>query len=404
MSTRTFTYIAVDTQGARQTGVVQGLSEGHAREQLAKRGLLVEFVREGTSESPERSTFVKHVAAPLVGRVGYEAQLSFFRQLASMHKAGVPLVQALDTLSQSSKHVKLRKVIADLRDTVLEGKMISEGMEKYPEVFSSLQVNLVRAGEQGGVLDHSLVHLNAYLQREVRLRNEIKSKTFYPKLLIAVAVLIIVGANMLITYFSSHTGGPQFLLESPLTNPKVLAWLIPTIVVLWLFFRYGPVNDRVRRNLHAFYIYIPYFGQTLHMLAMAKFGRAFSALYSGGVQIGKSIQLAADACGNDYLREKIYPSAQWIQEGRGIAESFDKTGAFTLVALDMASTGEHTGNLDAMFGHMAEQYEEEADVRLEKSTKVLSVVVLIIALVLVAYTVIRWYMNYFGIMLEQVNG
>ncbi len=401
---RQFTYVAVDSSGARKTGVVSAASENQARDQLAQRGLLVELVQEGKSES-ERSTFATQVAGPLIGKVSYEHQLTFFRQLASMHKAGVPLVQSLDTLARSTRSGKLRQVIEDMRAHVLEGKNISEAMEKYPEVFSALQVNLIRAGEQGGVLERSLAQLTDYLEREIRLRNEINSKTFYPKLLIVVSLLIIVGANFAIGYFASGSGGPAMFLESPLLNPHVLVWLVPLAVISFLFFRYGPQNPKIRRNLHQFYLAIPYFGSTIRMLAMAKFGRAFAALYSGGVPIARSVQLAADASGNEYLREQIYPAAEKIQEGRPIAESFAQTGAFTEIAIDMAATGEHTGNLDSMFDHMAQQYEDEADVRLDKSCKTLGVLILILALMIVGYSVIKFWMGYFGASgLQQAAG
>ena len=244
---RQFTYVAIDKAGARKTGIVNAASENQARDELARLGLLVEVVREGKADE-ERSTFATQIAGPLIGKVSYEHQLTFFRQLASMHKAGVPLVQSLDTLAKSTRSGKLKQVIEDMRSHVLEGKNISEAMEKYPEVFSPLQVNLIRAGEQGGVLERSLVQLTDYLQREIRLRNEIKTKTFYPKVLIAVSVLIIVGANFVIGYFASTSGGPAMFLESPLLNPRVLAWLIPLVIILFLFFRYGPQNPKIEKT------------------------------------------------------------------------------------------------------------------------------------------------------------
>ena len=127
---------------------------------------------------------------------------------------------------------------------------------------------------------------------------------------------------------------------------------------------------------------------------MAKFGRAFSALYSGGVPISQAILLSADSCGNEYIRWRIHPSVISIQEGKSITESLAKTGVFTQMALDMCATGEETGNLDAMCRHVADLYESEAHVRVKKSAHVFSVAVLIGIAILVAYIVLSFYLGY----------
>lgn len=384
-----FGYVVIDSSGARKTGTIEALSERQARDNLAKEGYLVEVVNESREAS-----FTKSLADPLIGGVSLENQLTFFRQLHAMIRAAVPLVQALDTLAESARSTKLRKVIEDIKSNVLTGRSMSESMEKYPEVFTPLYISMVRAGEEGGVLERSLAHLCDYMNREIKLRNEIKAKTFYPKLLVVIAILIIIVANTLIGYFSSSAGGPAMLLKSPLLNPRVLAWLLPVSIGLWLFFRYAPQSPGVRKSLHQMYLNIPYFGTTIHMLAMAKFGRAFSALVSAGVPINRAVVLSSEASGNDYLSDKISSSAKKIQEGRSIAQSFRETGAFTPVALDMAATGETSGNLDAMFAHMAEQYEDEADVRLDKSCKTLGVLVLLAAVAIVAYTIVTFWLSY----------
>jgi type II secretory pathway component PulF len=392
---KTFTYVAMDRTGTRQTGVLTALSEAQARTELARQGLLAELVQEAKPAADPRSALEAQVVAPVIAGVRTEHLVAFFRQLGAMIRAGVPMVQALETLGSSAPG-RLGTAIGEMQQNVLAGRSLSEAMERYPEAFTPLQVNIMKVGEQGGMMDRSIATLHNYLEREVRLRNQFKWATFYPKALIIVATIIIFAANILISLVSNFTGGPRLYLGGPLASPLFLAAFGGALLGLWLFFRIGSRVPQVRMFLHRLYLAIPYFGTTVHMLVMSKFARGFAALYSGGVPIGQSIRLAADACGNDYMAERIRVAADQIEEGRGVADSFAMTGVFSQIALDMARTGESTGSLDALFEHMANQSEEEADVRLRKSTLVLTTVVLILVLLLVGWTIISFWTSYFG--------
>ncbi len=392
---RTFTYVAVDPNGTRLTGLVEADSPVQARDRLVKLGYKVLSVQEGVAQSPrDRSPLVKAVFAPLVGRVNYESLLNFFLQLEAMHRAGVLLVRALETLGNQTRHPKLRVVIREMRAGVLEGRPLSETMEKYPEVFSPLQVNLVRVGEEGGMLDRSLRLICDYLSHEIAIRNVIRAGTFYPKFVVGFSIVLVLAANSLISLISAKTGGPAFLLYNPLLDSDVLIWLIPILVFLVLFVRVGLQNPRIRMMWDWFWLKVPYVGGTLKMLAMAKFGRALSALYSGGVPLAKALVLSADSCGNEYIRWNIHPAAINIQEGKGIAESLARTGVFSQMALDMCATGEETGNLDSMWRHVADMYESEARVRVKKSTYVLLVAVFLVIAALVFYILLSFYTGY----------
>lgn len=395
---KTFTYIATDKTGSRQTGVLQAQSIAIVRETLATQGLRVISITEGIPEIPERSTAAKHLAGPLIGRVRSETILTFFRQLGSMHKAGVPLVQSLDSISRQTNSSKMRQIILDLKRYVLSGQPLSAGMEQYPEVFTPLHLSIVKAGEEGGVLEKSLYQLSDYMAREVKLRNEIKARTFYPKFVLAFSVILVITVNFILTALIGEERSKQFLLQNPLLESSTLIVFIPAVIVLFMLFTFGPRIPTVKKVLDRIYLWIPYFGSTIRMLCMAKFGRAFASLYSAGVPIANAIRLSANACGNSIISEKIYPTSWRIQEGQSIADSFAKTGAFTPMAIDMAYTGEHTGNLDSMFENVAEHYEEEAEVRLAKSCHVLTIVILVIAAIFVFFMVYTFFMQYLSVL------
>lgn len=397
-----FTYIATDMAGTRTTGIVEAISDGQARDKLAGVGLRVDSLQETGVEERERSVFETKVLAPIVGRVPLEVLQRFFAQLWSMYKSAVPLVQSLDTLASQERHAKMASIIREMGETVLQGRKLSEVMEKYHEVFSGLQTSLIRVGEEGGVLERSLFQVSDYLRREIELRNKIKRGTFYAKLVIFCVVAIPIATNMIVASISRANGAPMMGIQSFFSSPIFIFLSLGFLVGAFFFLRVGLENPAWKRNWDAFLLRVPYLGPTMHMLSMAKFSRAFSALYGGGIPIGKTVALSADACGNESLREQIQPAQGMIEGGGSIAESLARTKAFSRVALDMAHTGEHTGNLDAMFTNVAEQYEDEADVRFDKVSKVLPVFLILILGVVVLLMLVTFYQNYFSTSLDQV--
>jgi type IV pilus assembly protein PilC/MSHA biogenesis protein MshG len=315
----------------------------------------------------------------------------FFRQYATMMEAGVPIVQSLGTLAGQARDPKLRRILSEMRGHVEAGRPSSAGMQRYPEVFSPVIVSLVRAGEEGGFPADALSSAADYLDREIELRNLYRRITFYPKLQVVLSILIILGANMILGFLGSSNR-----LSSPLTNPVTWVCLGPLIVLLFLFFRVGLANARVRYNYDMITSKIPYLGTTLKQLAMSKFGRAFGALYKGGVSIPQCFRMAADACGNEYLRAEMQGASQALREGAGIAETFRATGAFSPIVLDMVSTGEQTGNLDQMLNKMADFYEDEAATRSTQTAQVVGVILGLAVAIYIAYIVITFYMGYFA--------
>jgi type II secretory pathway component PulF len=345
-----------------------------------------------TAEAPpteQRSYVATSVAGPLVGRAPLVQLAFFFRQLGTMLDAGVPIVQSLDTLATQARSPKLRTVIEELRDHANAGRPLSVGVQRYPEVFSPVVVSLLRAGEEGGFLVKSLFLVADYLDREIHLRNLYKRLTFYPKLQVAASILIILVANWII----GGLGG-SMKLSSPLTNLATWFVLAPVIVGLFLFFRVGLANPGVKHAWDTFVSNVPYLGVTMRQLAMAKFGRAFGALYQGGIAMPKAMTLAADACGNEFLRARMYPAYKELEQGAGLTETLAATDAFTPIVLNMIETGERTGNLDQMLGKMSEFYEGESEVRSVQLAQVVGVAVFLAVALYIAYIVIGFWSGY----------
>lgn len=425
-----FEYTAVNATGQAESGTVLGLTLNDAVQQLSQKGLTVERIqmaqflgdplRDLPSETPAtvetpsppvaeqdlkaappteaRSYLATSVVGPIVGKVGLNQLMFFFRQLGTMIDAGVPLVQTLDTLGRQSQDPRLRHVIQEMRGHVLAGRPLSAGMQRYPEIFSPLHLSLIRAGEEGGFLAQSCRQVSDYIEQEVKIRNQYKRALFMPKLTVIGSMVIIIAANWFISTYT--TGAP---IWSPLTTLSNWIILGPLLVGAYLFFKVGLANPRIRYNWDRVILKIPYLGHTLEQFAMAKYGRAFGALYAGGVPIPKAIQLAADASGNEFIRAQIHPASKRLETGDSITETMHSTGAFTPLVMDMMHTGETTGNLDGMLTKVSEYYEDEAEVRSQQLGKIVGVVAVVLVGIYVLLVLVRFYTGYFSSLFESTG-
>ncbi|RYG33858.1 type II secretion system F family protein, partial [bacterium] len=344
----------------------------------------------------QRSYFATAVAGPLVGKVPLEALQFFFRQTATMLEAGVPIVQTLHTISGQSGSGKLQGIIRETASAVEQGFPMSHTFQRYPEVFTPIMVSLVRAGEDGGILDETMEQVADYIEKEVKLRALYKRVTFMPKLQVGASIVVIIGANLIIGSINASANK----LSSPLTTPTTWIWLGPLLVFLFLFFRVGLANPYLKRMWDMMTANIPALKTIIRELAMAKFGRAFGALYRGGVPLTRCMQLAADACGNEHLRAQMYPAVKRLESGAGITETFRETGAFNPLVLDMVGTGETTGSLDKMLQKMSEFYEEDAEAKAYKLGQITGVVVGLCVAIYIGFIVISFWTGYYGGMMS----
>lgn len=338
----------------------------------------------------ERSYFATSVYGPLVGGVDLKHLAFFFRQGGTMLNAGVPIVQALNTLSGQARSPKLASILRETVGHVEAGRPMSAAFQRYPEVFSTVVLSVLRAGESGGFVDSAMHTIADYLDQEIELRRLYKKVTFYPKLQLAASIAIIVVANLIIQAVAPGAKG----LHSPLTTPATWVVLGPMIVLLFLFSRVGLANPRVRYNYDAVVARLPYIGTTMRQVAMARFGRAFAALYASGVPMAPAIRMSADACGNEYLRARIHPAPERLEGGAGVTQTLRETGAFSPIVLDMMQTGETTGDLDGMLGKMSEFYVAEAEVRQIKLGQVFGVFVALVVAIYIGYIVITFWQEY----------
>lgn len=330
---------------------------------------------------------------PLVGGVALKDLSFFFRQLGTMLNAGIEPRHALETLAGQA-HGPLRTALMETRDHVAAGRPMSAGFQRYPEIFSPMMMGMVRAGEDGGFLSDQCTRLSEYIQRDVELRNLVRRETFYPKLVFFASIFIISATNVIINALKPGAKG----LDAP-----TVIWAVVLGLALGLIF-FGRVllkNPAIKRPFDEIVLGIPYIGTMMHGFAMAMFGRAFGALYSAGMPLSRSMQLAADSCSNEAVRAKIYPVINRLDEGAGIHQTFVQAGIFSAVVLDMVKAGEMTGNMNEMLIKVAEYYEDEGQTKARQAAAILGVVMLLAVAVYVGYIVISFYTGFAN---DRVSG
>ncbi len=401
-----YQYSGVNARGQVERGMMPARSEDAVRQRLQAKGIQIKELNlasdggDALTEGTLGQVFNRAGAGDRHqstsadgGGVALHHVQFFFMQMANMLSAGIGPSQTLATLATQTQSAKLRSVLLDIKSAVDTGQPLSARLQHHPEVFNSLMVNMVRAGEEGGFLAEQCKRLSEYIQRDIELRNLIRRETLYPKIVIVMSIIVIFATNWIIE--SVAKPGAQ-KLWSPLTQASTWVIIIPVALSLFFYFQIVKKNARAKHQFDAMAMKVPYIGNIVHGFGMAKFGRSFGALYSSGVPMQKALTLSADACGNEALRAQIYPAVHEIESGGGITDAFTRTGAFSPIVLDMTRTGELTGNLDDMLNKMAEFYEEEGKTKSKQAAIVISVVCFIVVGIYIGYVYITAMSQFLG--------
>jgi type IV pilus assembly protein PilC len=330
----------------------------------------------------------------------------FIRQFATMIDAGLPLVQCLDILSQQGENKAFNRILKDIKGNVEQGATFSESLRKHPKVFDELFVNLVAAGEMGGILDTILQRLAIYIEKRVKLKRQVRSALVYPT-----AVMIIAGVvlGVLLTFvipsfqvmFRDFGGedelpGPtQFVIN--LSNGFVnnLPYIIIGIVAISAAVSYSYRQPAGKAFWHRLLLTVPILGPVMRKIAVSRFTRTLGTLLSSGVPILDALEIVAKASGNVVVEKAINDTANRIREGRTMAEPLMETKVFPPMVVQMIGVGEQTGALDQMLNKIADFYEEEVDVAVAALTSLLEPLMMVVIGGMVGFMLIAMYMPIF---------
>ncbi len=311
----------------------------------------------------------------------------FTRQFATMIDAGLPLVQCLEILGTQCDNKMFKKIILDTKGDVESGATFSDALRKHPAAFDRLYVNLVAAGEVGGILDTILNRLAAYMEKAEALKRKVKGAMIYPisVVVIAVGVVVLMLLKVIPVFekmfadFGGSLPGPTQLVIT--MSHGVQAYFIHGIVLAFLVavaFRWVYSRDKGRLFFDTLFLKIPVIGPVLRKVAVARFSRTLGTMLSSGVPILEALEIVARTAGNVVVERAILATKASIAEGKTIAEPLAKSKVFPGMVVQMVSVGEQTGSMDAMLGKIADFYDDEVDAAVSAMTAMLEPALMVV--------------------------
>jgi type IV pilus assembly protein PilC len=296
----------------------------------------------------------------------------FTRQFATMIDAGLPLVQCLDLQATEMENRTFKKVLFNVKETVESGSTFADALAKHPKVFNNLYVQMVKAGEIGGILDTILNRLAMSMEKTARLKKQIKSAMIYPAIILTVAISVV--AILLIfvipTFKQMFDDMGQDLPKLTMMVVDLSNWLIGGLgivkiaVVVGIFVAtFMILNSRPQSRfmIHAFYLKVPVVGDLIRKATVASFSRTLSTLISSGVPIMDGLEIVSKVAGNMVVEKEIQHVRNQISEGKTLSEPLRESTVFPHMVVQMINVGEQTGALDTMLSKIADFYEEEVD-------------------------------------------
>ncbi len=327
------------------------------------------------------------------------------RQLATMIDAGLPLVQCLDILGSQTANKALGKVVGQVRSDVESGSTFADSLKKHTKVFDNLYVNMVAAGEAGGILDTILQRLAIYMEKFARIKKQIKSAMIYPAVILFVAVsvvalLMIVVVPMLANMFADMGQALPLPTRIVITISNFLkGWggLILLSVIIAFFVGLKQFRRTVSglRITDGIALKIPIVGSLIQRVSVAKFTRTLGTLLTSGVPILEGLLIVSRTAGNKVVEEAIMFTRQSVSEGKTLADPLGRAKVFPQMVVQMISVGEATGALDSMLNKIADFYDDEVDAAVSTLTSMLEPILMIFLGTVVGFVIIAMYMPIF---------
>jgi type IV pilus assembly protein PilC len=360
-----FSYTARTATNHTQTGTITAHDKLAALESLKQKGyrpLVVKPVSKGG--------FNANLNIPGFNGIKSKDIVIFTRQFATMISAGVPILRALNTLKDQTESPALKEVLNQVVSDVQGGVQLSDALAKHPKAFSEIYVNMVRAGEAGGILDQILNRLAQQVEKDTAIQGKFKGAMIYPAVVTSVAVLavimLMVGVIPKLTSILIENGGklpPQTKLIIAISNLLMHKWpfLIIGLVAIIVVFRRLTSTPKGKYAFHKFLLKVPILGKIILKVNVARFARTFSSLLGAGVSVIEALETTAGALSNVVIRKSLMDASHMIKNGSTIAESLGSSNVLPQIVVQMAAVGEETGKLDTVLNKVAEFYEEEVD-------------------------------------------
>jgi len=393
-----YSYKARSRDGKIISGEIEGDSKDVIIGRLRDKGYFVTNVKE---KSREIVLFKKKVKS-------YEISV-FARQFATMIAAGVPLVRCISIVAEQNENPRFRQVLSKIRQDVEGGTTFSKSLEKYPDVFSNLFVDLVRAGEAGGILDEILARLANYLESSEQLKAKVKGALTYPIVVatIAIGVVFFLLTFVLPNFKNIFQGMGDAELPLPTTIllkvsdflSAYFVFIIMGVAAMIYGLRRFFTTKQGKRIWDTNTLRTPVLGMLLRKVAIAKFTRTLGTLVASGVPILQALEVTSSTAGNVVISDAIQKTRVSIREGESIADPLKASGVFPPMVVQMIAVGEETGELDGMLIKIADFYEQEVDTAVKGLTSIIEPIIIVFMGIVVGGIVMAIFLP----MLEIVN-
>ncbi|MBD1879722.1 MULTISPECIES: type II secretion system F family protein [unclassified Coleofasciculus] len=401
------TYIADvrDSKGAAKKDKIVADSLGSARDALREKWVSVANIKETQTFDLSKLNLKEFQTS--LAKVTVKDKAVFSRQFAAMVNAGVAIVRCLGVLSEQCSNPKLKKALVEISSEVQQGVNLSDAMRKHPECFDNLYVSMVQAGEVGGVLDEVLNRLAKVLEDMARLQNQVKGAMAYPVAVGILAIIVFICMTVfLIPIFAGifkdlGTELPALTLFMLWISEILRSWriIIPIITVIVASFVYRqyyktPVG---RVTMDRFFLKMPLLGDLNEKSCVARFCRIFGTLTRSGVPILTCMDIVRDTAGNQVIANAVEAAKLDIQQGGMMSLALQKEQVFPILAIQMISIGEETGQLDAMMMKVADFYEDEVEQAVKALTSVLEPIMMVVLAGMVAVILLSMYLPMFAV-------
>lgn len=351
--------------------------------------------------------FSKHLSVlHFKKRVSTKSLVIFTRQLSVLIAAGLPLVKALRTLYDQLEPGTFKDIIKNVAGEVEGGTNFSEALSRFPRLFPEFYVNMIKAGELGGMLEGILKRLSEFLDKSQKLRDKIKSALLYPAFVLLVAVLILIMLMVFViptfTNMFSELGAalplPTKILIATSEIIRTAWYLIPLIpVAIILLYKLLIKSPSRRLVIDKFKLRIPVAGNLIHQVAVARFSRTLGTLLSSGVPILSALETVKDTIGNEFIGRAVLEVRDSIKEGESVSGPMDTSSAFPPLVVKMINIGEETGQLDKMLVQIADNFEEDVDVAITGLTSLLEPMLIVFMGLVVGFIVVSMFMPLFSL-------
>src|ERR1051325_5840211 len=395
----TFAYIGRTRSGAVKKGELTAKSKDEAVDQLRKQSVVVTSLEEKAGLGGIKISFGSGLTD--------KDLVVFTRQFGTMINAGLPLVQCLEILSTQSENKVLRETIGEVKIQVEAGSTFSDALRRFPKIFDDLYVNLVHAGEVGGLLDTILTRLAQYIEKAMKLKGQIKSAMVYPMTIMGVAVAVITILMLFVIpifakMFLDLSGGKVALpgptqLVIDISNLFIAYWYVLLGILVGIIFGvkkyYGTVQGRL--VIDKLLLKLPVVGDLIRKASVAKFTRTLGTLLASGVPLLDGMSICAKTSGNKVVEGTLLDARLSISGGKTIADPLAASGVFPKMVTHMIAVGESTGALDAMLGKIADFYEDEVDQAVASLTALLEPAMMVFLGIVIGFIVIAMYLPIF---------